>query len=58
MVEESLRFFSVRKSIRAFTDSLLDLIVDDSVKSLVDHYGKDELIYLGAVNCILRYTKF
>ena len=34
---------------QALTDSLLDLIlsVDDSVKNLVDYYGKDELIYLG-----------
>jgi hypothetical protein len=33
--------------VRAFTDSLLDLIVDKSVKNLVDLYGKNELIYLG-----------
>lgn len=46
-IEDSYRFFTVRKSIKAFTDSLLDLIVVDSVKGLVDHYGKDELIYLG-----------
>ena len=43
----SARFFAVRKSVRGFTDSLLDLIVKDSVKNLVDLYGKDELIYLG-----------
>eukprot|EP00596_Hydrurales_sp_CCMP1899_P000433 CAMPEP_0119043108 /NCGR_PEP_ID=MMETSP1177-20130426/17647_1 /TAXON_ID=2985 /ORGANISM="Ochromonas sp, Strain CCMP1899" /LENGTH=989 /DNA_ID=CAMNT_0007010475 /DNA_START=132 /DNA_END=3098 /DNA_ORIENTATION=- len=41
------KFFAVRKSVRGFTDSLLDLIVKDSVKNLVDLYGKDELIYLG-----------
>jgi len=39
--------FHVRKSVKAFTDSLLDLIVHDSVKNIVDHYGKEELIYLG-----------
>jgi hypothetical protein len=35
--------------LQACTDSLLDLIlsVDDSVKNLVDYYGKDELICLG-----------
>jgi len=42
------RPFAIRKSVRAFTDSLLDLIVKDSVDKLgVDLYGKDELIYLG-----------
>jgi len=41
------RFFNIRKSIRAFTDSLLDLIVRESVAGLVDLYGREELIYLG-----------
>lgn len=41
------RFFAARKSIKAFTDSILDLIVKDSLAGIVDHYGKDELIYLG-----------
>lgn len=41
------RFFAARKSVKAFTDSLLDLIVHDSVSKLVDYYKKDELIYLG-----------
>lgn len=41
------RFFAVRKSVKAFTDSLLDLMVKDSLSGLVDHYGKDELVYLG-----------
>lgn len=39
--------FQIRKSVKAFTDSLLDLIVKDSVSNLVDYYKKDELIYLG-----------
>lgn len=39
--------FAMRKAVKAFTDSLLDLIVKDSVSGLVDLYGKDELIYLG-----------
>jgi glutamate dehydrogenase len=39
----------MRYSVRAFTDSLLDLIVDGTVQSkhLVDYLRKDELIYLG-----------
>jgi glutamate dehydrogenase len=46
-IDHSTKFFAVRKSIRAFSDALLDLIVKDSVSNLVDKYGKDELIYLG-----------
>lgn len=41
------KFFAMRKSVRAFSDALLDLIVKDTVSQLVDYYGKDELIYLG-----------
>lgn len=43
----STKFFAMRKSVRGFSDALLDLIVKDSVQHLVDFYGKDELIYLG-----------
>jgi glutamate dehydrogenase len=46
-MNESTKFFAMRKSVKAFADSLLDLIVADSVKNLVDLYNKDELIYLG-----------
>ena len=46
-MNESTKFFAMRKSVKAFSDALLDLIVKDSVKNLVDLYGKDELIYLG-----------
>lgn len=46
-MNETTRFFAMRKAVKAFSDSLLDLIVKDSVKNLVDFYGKDELIYLG-----------
>jgi len=42
-----VRFNTVRKSIRAFTDGVLDLTVGSSCKNLVDLYGKEELIYLG-----------
>ena len=41
------KFYAIRTSIRAFTDSLLDLIVKDSIKGMVDYYKKEELIYLG-----------
>jgi glutamate dehydrogenase len=41
------RFFEARICVRAYTDALLDLIVEPSVKILVDYYGKEELIYLG-----------
>jgi glutamate dehydrogenase len=43
----AIRSSNIRKSIRAFTDSILDLIVKDSTSKLVDYYKKDELIYLG-----------
>ena len=46
-IAPSYKFYTVRKCIRAFTDSLLDLIVEDSVGRLVDYYDKEELIYLG-----------
>ncbi|OQR89545.1 NAD-specific glutamate dehydrogenase, partial [Thraustotheca clavata] len=41
--------FIIRKSVKAFSDALLDLnTTDEAVKSqVVDFYGKDELIYLG-----------
>jgi glutamate dehydrogenase len=43
------RNFAVRKSIKAFTDSILDLMVEDEnfVTHTVDHLGKSELVYLG-----------
>lgn len=47
VIPEAARAFAMRKSVKAFVDSLLDLTVTSSVKELVDFYGKDELIYLG-----------
>jgi len=43
------RDFIIRKSVKAFSDALLDLnTTDEEVKqNIVDYYGKDELIYLG-----------
>lgn len=41
--------FAKRKSVRAFVDSLLDLICRDETfnKNVVDYYKKDELLYFG-----------
>lgn len=43
------RDFTIRRSVKAFSDALLDLnTTDEEVKqNVVDYYGKDELIYLG-----------
>lgn len=75
-IESNKRFFAMRKAVKGFADSMLDLIVQNSVAKLVrltyqlfvkwkllfngvenickrvtvmkvDHFGKDELIYLG-----------
>lgn len=46
-IPASTRQFALRKSVKAFVDSLLDLTVSSNVEKLVDFYGKDELIYLG-----------
>lgn len=40
-IEVKDRFFAMRKAVKAFADSMLDLIVKDSVKNLVDFYNKD-----------------
>ncbi|KAG9400911.1 hypothetical protein AC1031_009632 [Aphanomyces cochlioides] len=47
--DATTRNFIIRKSVKAFSDALLDLnTTDEAVKSqIVDYYGKDELIYLG-----------
>lgn len=41
--------FVMRKSVKAFTDSILDLIVDteETREKIVDRYGKKEVLYLG-----------
>jgi glutamate dehydrogenase len=43
------RDFVIRKSVKAMTDSILDLVVDteDTRKTIVDYFGKRETIYLG-----------
>jgi len=39
----------MRKSVKAFTNTVLDLIVDteETRERVVDHHGKREVIYLG-----------
>ena len=46
-ISASQREYAVRSSIKAFTDSLLDLITKDSLAQLVDYYNREELVYLG-----------
>jgi len=43
------RDFVIRKSVKAMTDSILDLVVDteDTRKTIVDYFGKPETIYFG-----------
>jgi glutamate dehydrogenase len=48
-VSGDFRGYLMRKSVKAFTDSVLDLVtIDPAIKArIVDYYKKDELIYLG-----------
>lgn len=48
-VRHGTRDFVLRKSVKAFTDSVLDLIVDtdETRECIVDYYGKREVLYLG-----------
>jgi glutamate dehydrogenase len=41
--------FVMRKSVKAFTDTILDLILDtpETRENIVDYYGKKEVLYLG-----------
>lgn len=41
--------FVMRKSVKAFTDTILDLVVDteETRKEIVDFHGKKEVLYLG-----------
>jgi glutamate dehydrogenase len=41
--------FVMRKSVKAFVDTILDLIVDtpETRKEIVDYFGKKEVLYLG-----------
>jgi len=43
------RDYVLRKSVKAMTDSILDLIVDtdETRETIVDYYGKREVLYLG-----------
>jgi len=48
-MSDSSKGFVMRKSVKAFTDCLLDLIVEteETQKNIVDLYGKKEVLYLG-----------
>lgn len=48
-VSGNFKDYLMRKSVKAFSDSVLDLVTSDQdVKDrIVDYYGRDELIYLG-----------
>ena len=48
-LSQSRRDFVMRKSVKAFVDSIIDLIVQDSEtkKLVVDRFGKKEVLYLG-----------
>merc|ERR1719464_2002063 len=43
------RDYVIRKSVKAMTDSILDLVVDteETRETIVDYYGKREVLYLG-----------
>lgn len=47
IIHQDAKFFAMRKAIRAFTDSVFDLMVKDSVEGLVDYLKTDELLYFG-----------
>ncbi|CAB9499861.1 Glutamate dehydrogenase 2 [Seminavis robusta] len=48
-LSEAGKDFVMRKSVKAFTDTILDLIVDteETRERIVDYYGKKEILYLG-----------
>jgi len=48
-LSQSGKNFVMRKSVKAFTDTLLDLIVDtdETRENIVDLFGKKEILYLG-----------
>jgi glutamate dehydrogenase len=48
-LSESAKAFVMRKSVKAFTDTVLDLIVqtDETKDNIVDLLGKKEVLYLG-----------
>ena len=48
-LSESAKYFVMRKSVKAMTDTILDLIVqtDETKENIVDRWGKQEVLYLG-----------
>lgn len=54
-MEASVKNFAMRKAVKAFTDSMLDILVKENVAKLVDFYNKEEVIYFGPDEQILPY---
>jgi glutamate dehydrogenase len=48
-LSENGKNFVMRKSVKAFTDTILDLIVDteETREKIVDYFGQSEVLYLG-----------
>jgi len=48
-IPNGTRDWVMRKSVKAFTDSILDLVVDteETRKTIVDYFGNREVLYLG-----------
>jgi glutamate dehydrogenase len=45
----STKNYAMRKAVKGFTDTILDLVVDteETQKNIVDYFGKKEVLYLG-----------
>lgn len=56
-LNDSAKDFVMRKSVKAMTDAILDLIVDTEYtrKHLVDYWGKKEVLYLGPDEQVTPY---
>eukprot|EP00527_Entomoneis_sp_CCMP2396_P009547 CAMPEP_0198139032 /NCGR_PEP_ID=MMETSP1443-20131203/2366_1 /TAXON_ID=186043 /ORGANISM="Entomoneis sp., Strain CCMP2396" /LENGTH=1102 /DNA_ID=CAMNT_0043801015 /DNA_START=154 /DNA_END=3462 /DNA_ORIENTATION=- len=48
-MSDTSKHFLMRKSVKGFVDSILDLIVstDETKENIVDYFGKPEILYLG-----------
>src|SRR5690606_24382829 len=48
-VNPKSKAFSLRKAVKAFTDSMLDVIVKtpETEANVVDYFGKEEILYFG-----------
>lgn len=55
-MSEKKKNFVMRKSVKSFTDTLLDLIVDteETRENIVDLFGKKEVLYLGPDEQVIK----